>query len=246
MKKYFKTIILSVLLLFVMIINVNAESWYTNGYNWARNTGIIKQKTNKQLGQNVDPVEFYTILFKYFEQNNMLIYYKYQKQDDYKNDNYALVATDRKLTALANKEWITNNEYKTAKTLIDKANNLIDKNQKHFTKGEKASIKYYLEVMNYILYNKIYDYDYKITQSVKKPQNGDMFIKYHMIPFYGEVTREEFLNLMYRYTVNPEENNVAKIIKNYTDTGVLLGYDNNLMLTVKLTYAHFTTFLSRM
>ncbi|MBE5821865.1 MAG: hypothetical protein E7311_04675 [Clostridiales bacterium] len=246
MKKYFKTIVLSIVMLFAITICVNAENWYESGYNWARDIGIIERKSYSQLGKNVDIVEFYDILFKYFEQNNMLIYYKYQKQDDYKNDNYALVATDRKLTSLANKEWLTNSEYKTAKNLIDKARELIDRNTKYFTSSEIKSIEYYLDVMNYILYHKIYDYDYKITQSVKKPKNGDMFIKYHMIPLYGEITREEFLILMHRYRIDQEETNTAKIIKSYTDAGILLGYDNNLMLTVKMTYAHLTTFLSRM
>lgn len=233
-------------MLLTMMTYVSAQEWYLQGYNWARNIGIINSKTSNELSKTIDTVEFYDILFKYFEQNNVYIYYRFNKNDDYKNDNYTLVATDRKLTTLAEKDWITNNEYKTAKKLIDKANELVKRNEKYFTDEERDNINYYLEVMNYILYNKIYDYNYKITQSAKKPKNGDMFIKYKLIPFYGEVTREEFLILMYRYKINPETYILSDVVDKFVNENVLLGYDNNLMLTVKLNYSHMTTFLLRM
>ena len=46
---------------------------------------------------------------------------------------------------------------KKAVTLIENANNILEKNSKYFEASEIESIKYYLDVMDYILYTKIYE-----------------------------------------------------------------------------------------
>ena len=102
-------------------------------------------------------------------------------------------------------------------------------------------------MMSYLLYVRIYDYDYKQLVYVAKPKNADLFMQYKLIPYYGQITREEFLNLMYHYTVALGSTfSSGMTVGYYRYYDVLRGYQNNLMLTQELTYAHFVTFLSRM
>ena len=101
--------------------------------------------------------------------------------------------------------------------------------------------------MEYLIYTKIYDNDYKEQVYVAKPKNVDLFMKYKLLPYYGEITREEFLNLVYKYTIAKNSTfSTGVTVGYYRYYEVLLGYDNNLMLTDRLNYAHFVTFISRM
>lgn len=246
-----KKIIMIMLITIIIAVPIYAkETWYSDGYEWANAQEIIGKKTDAQLAQNVHSEEFYDMLFKYLELRHVTSIGEtqgYYKSDDYKTDNYILVAADKQLTYYVAKDWLTNVEYKKAVTLIENATNILDKNPDYFTKSEIESTKYYLEVMNYLLYTKIYDYDYKNQVFAAKPKNADLFVKYGLIPYYGEISREEFLNIVYYYTVargNPVS--TATTVGYYRYNDVLRGYDNNLMLTNKLTYAHFVTFISRM
>ena len=224
-----------------------ASSWVTQGYTWARNNNLISAKTTKELLKDMTISDYYTILFKYFDLEGIQPSTIYYKAEDYKSDNYILVATDRELTNLARKEWLTNNEFKRAEGFITNARNVLTRNSKYFTKEEITSINYYLDNMHYILYSKIYDYDYKSQIYVAKTSFSDRFIKYRVIPNYGNITREEFLNLMFHFTqAEGRTFNTAKTISFFTDKKVLLGYNNNLMITTRINYAHITTFLSRM
>ena len=253
-----KRIVLMMLMTIIILVpGIANASWYSEPYNWAYSSGIIGKKSDKQLMENVSSQDFYTILFKYFEMKGVQPSYEYFKMDDYKTDNYILVATERQLSTLASKDWLTNDEYKKAVTLIENANNILEKNSKYFEASEIESIKYYLDVMDYILYTKIYDYEYKQQVIydyehskqiyVTKPKNADLFIKYKLIPYYGDISREEFLNLMYHYTVAEGMTfSTGVSVGYYKYNNVLLGYQNNLMLTLKLNYAHMVTFLSRM
>lgn len=243
-----KKFVLIMLMTIIISIPVTANAaWYSNGYAWANSKGIIEKKTDAQLLTNVAPADFYAMLFKYFDLINVNIPASYFKMDDYKTDNYILVATDRQLTTYASKDWLTNDEYKKAVTLIENARNILDKNAKYFTESEKQSIEYYLTIMEYLMYTKIYDNDYKSQVYVAKPKNADLFIEYKLIPFYGEITREEFLNLVYKYTVADGATFSSGVtVGYYKYYDVLRGYDNNLMLTDRLNYAHFVTFISRM
>lgn len=245
MKKFVLTIILTIVL---SIPVYSSTQWYAEGYTWAKDQKIITNKTKTQLLSNISPNDFYNMLFKYFDLVGVINPTdSYFKLDDYKSDNYILVASERQLTAYMQKEWLTNDEYKKAASLISNARNVLDKNKKYFDDSEITSINYYLNMMEYLLHSKIYDYEYKLQIYVKKPANADKFIQYKLIPYYGEITREEFLNLLYYYTVaNGSSFSTGLMVGYYKYNNVLLGYDNNLMLTSHLNYAHFVTFLNRM
>lgn len=246
-----KKVAVIMLVLIVMISTLTnccfAASWVNQGYAWARNNNLISAKTTNELLKDITISDYYTILFRYFDLKGLEPSTVYYKAEDYKSDNYILVATDRQLTELARKEWLTNNEFKRAEGLITNARNVLDRNAKYFTQEEITSIKFYLDNIHYILYSKIYDYEYKSQISVKKTNFSDRFIKYRIIPSYGNITREEFLNLMFHFTqADGRTFNTAKTIDFFVDQKVLLGYNNNLMMTSRLNYAHITTFLSRM
>ncbi len=248
-----KKVICFICIIVIAFCNVSFASWIDDGYSWARNNGIIGTKTTSQLLKNMTAEDFYTMLFKYFDKNPTAFYASVQyqddyfKMDDYKTDNYILVSMDRELTKIVAKEWITNAEYKKGITLIENAQNILNKNGKYFTDEEKQNIEYYLKVMRYLLREKIYDNEFKLTQYASVPLNGPKFIEYRLIPYYGVISREEFLNLMYKYSqAHNNTFSTGQCIGYYIQQNVLKGYDNNFMLAVKLNYAHFTTFLSRM
>lgn len=245
MKKIVLTIILTIVL---AIPAFSASEWYSEGYTWAKDENIISSKTKSQLFSTIKPNDFYVMIFKYFDLKG---FYNpndtFFKMDDYKSDNYILVATERQLSAYIQKEWLTNDEYKKISSLIDNARNVLEKNVKYFESQELESINYYLDMMEYLLYNNIYDYQYKSQIYVKKPKNADKFIEYKLIPYYGLITREEFLNLIYYYDVSRGSTfSTGQMVGYYRYNNILLGYNNNLMLNEYMNYAHFVTFLIRM
>lgn len=247
MKKIVMIMMITIMLAVPATVNA---SWYSEAYTWANSEGIIAKKTDAQLAKSVEPAEFYTMLFRYLKLVDVAPrteYDDYFKMDDYKADNYILVATDRQLTSYAMKEWLTATEHKKAAELIKNARNILERNPQYFEEAEKKSIEYYLDVMSYILYNKIYDYSYKKQVHVQQPKNGELFIEYKLLPYYGEITRKEFLNIIYYYTVAQGSTFSSGVtVGYYRYYDVLRGYNHNLMLTEKLTYAHFVTFISRM
>ncbi len=246
MKKIAITILILVITIATLMNCCYAASWVTQGYTWARGNNLISAKTNNQLLQNINISDYYTILFRYFDLKGIAPSIIYYKAEDNKSDNYILVATDRELTNLAKKEWLTNNEFKRAQGIITNARNVLNKNTKYFTQEELTSTRFYLDNMYYILYTKIYDYDFKTKVNVPKTKFSDRFVKYRVLPNYGHITREEFLNLMFHFTqAEGRTFNTAKTINFYRDNKVLQGYNNNLMMTTRLNYAHITTFLSR-
>ena len=168
MKKIVLTIILTIVL---AIPAFSASEWYSEGYTWAKDENIISSKTKSQLFSTIKPNDFYVMIFKYFDLKG---FYNpndtFFKMDDYKSDNYILVATERQLSAYIQKEWLTNDEYKKISSLIDNARNVLEKNVKYFESQELESINYYLDMMEYLLYNNIYDYQYKSQIYVKKPK----------------------------------------------------------------------------
>lgn len=242
-----RNVLIMLIAIIISIPGIANASWYSEPYDWAYSNRLVNKMNDKQLMSNVAPEDFYTILFKYFDMMDVQPSEQYFKMDDYKTDNYILVATERQLSSYVTKEWLTSDEYKKAVTLIENARNVLDKNGKYFDATEIQYIEYYLNIMHYILYTKIYDYDYKQQVYVVKPKNVELFMEYKLIPYYGDITREEFLNLMYHYTVAEGMTfSTGVSVGYYKYNNVLLGYQNNLMLTDKLNYAQMVTFLSRM
>ena len=71
-----------------------------------------------------------------------------------------------------------------------------------------------------------------------------MILKYGIIPYAGDISRREFLLLMHSLLSSQDIAN-QEVINRFNDTGVLLGYQNDLMLDKDLTYAEMLTFLYR-
>ena len=68
---------------------------------------------------------------------------------------------------------------------------------------------------------------------------------YGMNPYFGKITRKEFLILMYTLLSNDSSMQDDSIISTFNTSGVLLGYDNDLWLNERITYAEMFTFLYR-
>ena len=69
-------------------------------------------------------------------------------------------------------------------------------------------------------------------------------LEYGIEPYFGKVTRKEFLVLMYSL-LSEQKLSENEIIKQYNESGVLVGYENDLMLKKEMTYSEMFTFLYR-
>ena len=69
-------------------------------------------------------------------------------------------------------------------------------------------------------------------------------LEYGIEPYYGNVTRREFLILMFSL-LSEQKLQEQEILDQYNESGVLLGYEDDLMLTKDLTYSEMFTFLYR-
>ena len=84
------------------------------------------------------------------------------------------------------------------------------------------------------------------TQEVAKNSNVKFaeILDYGIKPYYGNITRKEFLILMFSLLSDqkiPEED----ILQQYNESGVLIGYNSDLMLQKEITYSEIFTFLYR-
>ena len=67
---------------------------------------------------------------------------------------------------------------------------------------------------------------------------------YNILPYAGEITRQEFLLVMYDLLSTNEKNNEA-VIADFNEAGVLVGFETGLELDKKITYSEMLTFLYR-
>ena len=69
-------------------------------------------------------------------------------------------------------------------------------------------------------------------------------IAYNIKPYYGDISRREFLVLMFSL-LSEQSVSEDEILKQFNESGVLVGYNDDLMLSKNLTYAEMFTFLRR-
>ena len=67
MKKIAVMVLILIITISTMINCCYAASWVSQGYNWARSNNLISAKTTNQLLKDMTISDYYTILFRYFD-----------------------------------------------------------------------------------------------------------------------------------------------------------------------------------
>ena len=231
-----------------------AAWWGTPGYEWARSKGLTTMANNSALNNKVSHENFYATILKYLN-------YKGVKPDggvmqnagEYKSQNKSLEGFVREINNYVLKSSLSIDEYRNLATYIEHVKGIISDHSNILTRDDLKKLNLYLSLTKYECATKISDKDYKnlvlLNLAPTKSHNiGAVkykdLVKFGIKPYMTDISRKEFLVLMFSLL---SEQNVSEdeIIKQFEESGVILGYDDSLMLEENLTYAEMFTFFRR-
>ena len=162
-----------------------------------------------------------------------------------KNINAALLGMMNEIDNYIGRESLTPSAYRQVITYINHAERTVENQQKLLNKSEIKSFYLYLSLARYKAALLLNDSTYRLQEMANnKNVKYSEILEYGIEPYYGDVTRKEFLILMFSLLSN-QKLSQDEIIKQYNEAGVLVGYENSLMLDKELTYSEMFTFLYR-
>lgn len=241
------------LLLLVMMLMTNTTVfgvwWATPGYEWALSNKLTTVKSTSQLNKNVSLSDFYTTVIKYLKlkgitPRNETIHH----QDDMDGIDNIAKGIFEIINGYNNRESITIQQYYIVENYVEHAKKTLEDYMgysQYLTKDSLKNITLYLDLSRYkaaTLIGSRSDREY-ILAKLRNIKNSEI-IDYNMLPYAGEITRKEFLVVMYDL-ISTNEINEDSIIKAFSDAGVLIGLDTGLELDKRITYSEMLTFLYR-
>lgn len=244
--------IISLLMIAIIVMactNSFAVWWGTPGYEWALSNKLTTVKSTSQLNKNVTLTDFYTTVIKYLrlkgiEPRNETIHHEDDMDgiDNVAKGIFTIINDYNTRDSITIKQYyIVENYVKHArKTLED----YIDYSQ-YLTRDSLKNIDLYLTLSQYkaaTLIDSRSDREY-ILAKVNNIKNHEI-INYHMLPYAADITREEFLLVMYDLISENEMSDDA-VIEAFENAGVLIGFETGLELDKKITYSEMLTFLYR-
>lgn len=225
--------------------------WGTPGYEWALANRLTTVKSTSQLNKNVSLSDFYTTVIKYLKlkgitPRNETIYHS-DNMDGIDNISKGIFEIINKFN---NKEKITIQDYYKVENYVEHAKDTLEKYKEYdysqrLNTDNLKNIKLYLDLSRYkaaTLIENSSDRAY-ILSKIGKIKNSEI-IDYHMLPYAGEITRKEFLVVMYDL-ISSNEMSEDAVIKAFNEAGVLIGFDTGLELDKRITYSEMLTFLYR-
>jgi hypothetical protein len=243
--KYINCIATVMLLMFVFTNTCFALWWGTPGYEWAISNKLISVKTSAQLDTVVLHTDFYSIMLKYLTMKNIAFKNSVTQYEYYDNINNVAKSLFEMINVYTSKNELTAEEYRQVASLIDHGMKILE-DQKAFLKRDNVkNLNEYLVCVKYKAATLIKDYSYRkyVLNSITQPPNAEVF-DYAISPFAGNITRREFLILMYNL-ISDNQASEDEIIQQFIDGGVLIGYRNDYMLDKDMTYTEMLTFLHR-
>lgn len=237
------------IMMFAMSSNVFAVWWATPGYEWALTNGLTNIKSTSQLKQNVSLSDFYTVAIKYLKlqgisPRNESIHH----EDDMDGiDNVAKGIFDI-INGYNSRESLTIQQYYIVENYIDHGRETLEKYidySQYMTRDSLKNIDLYLVLSKYraaTLIGSRSDREY-ILSKIGYVKNSEI-IQYNMLPYASNLTRKEFLLVMYDL-ISPIEKDDNAVIDAFYEAGTLIGFDTGLELDKKITYSEMYTFLYR-
>lgn len=245
-------------IILTMLSSVSFAAWWgTSFYEWARARGLTSMITMNAANNKVSHDNFYSILLKYLN-------YKGVRPDGsvmqdvgtYKSQNKALEGFVREIEAIISKKSLTNNEYRNLATYIEAVKDLLGDNQKFLTRDNLKNLNLYLSLAKYKGATLIADSDYRaLILSNNAPTletnvgivKHKALIDYGIKPYYNNITRGDFLILMFSL-LSEQSLSEEEIINQFYESGVIKGYSEAevmLELEQELTYVEMFAFLNR-
>ena len=268
MKKNSSRIIKSIVILTIIASTIStsvfaAWNWSTPGYEWAREKRITSITNTSTLNNKVSHANFYSILIKYLKMKGV------QPKDKVRQNVTGVNAFNKALTGVVadveeyiSKNSLTPQEYRELVTYIDHMRSVsnginigtLPNNADLLTRDSLKDIYLYFSLAKYKAATLISDNNYrnlilKNEGPTPKYNVGNVaykeIIDYNLKPYFGDISRREFLLLMFSLLSN-QSLSEDQVIQQFYDAGVLVGYENGeIQLENPLTYAEMFTFLRR-
>lgn len=251
MKKHLKTskYIVAVLLLTIVLFTSNvslAAWWATPGYEWALSRGLTSVKTKTQLDKTVTHTDFYSIILRYLtikgiEPEGKLAHHT----DDMSYMNNIIAGLFELINTYTSRDYLTPDQYRIVEGYVNHAKQTFEDYKQYLTRENMKNVDLYLNLSKYKAATLINDREFKqLTLSrLGNVKNSEIFA-YGIIPYAGEITRREFLLLMFDL-LSSQGISDEEVIKSFNDAGVLIGYQSDLMLDKQITYSEMLTFMYR-
>jgi len=246
-----KKIIVMLLLVVMMLMSTNvfAVWWATPGYEWALANGLTKVKSTSQLNRNVSLTDFYTTIIKYLQLKGVsprdeTIHH----EDDMDGIDNVAKGLFEIINSYNERESLTLAQYRIVENYVDHGRKTLEdymEYSQYLTKDNLKNIDLYLTLSKYkaaMLIESRQDRE-MILAKLGNVKNAEI-LHYHMLPYAGEITRQEFLLVMYDLLSSTELNNEA-VISAFSEAGVLIGFESGFELDKKITYSEMLTFLYR-
>ena len=244
--KSFQRLIILIIVFATLASSSFAAWWGTPGYEWCFSKGITSVMTQSEMNKTVELEKFYAILLRYLKykgvdkDRNVM-----QTVGDISRTNSALIGMMNDVNSYLIREYLTPGEYRQVITYIEHAERMVEQQQRLLNKEEIKSFYLYLSLARYraaMLINE------SIMRSQEMALQGNVkyseILEYGIEPYYGNITRKEFLILMFSL-LSDEQVSEEDILKRFNESGVLIGYENDLMLQKEMTYSEMFTFLYR-
>ncbi|MBQ9279684.1 MAG: hypothetical protein IJ215_01365 [Clostridia bacterium] len=244
--KRIKAVIVLTILISMFSTSVFAAWWGTPGYEWARERRITSMASTSALNNKVSHENFYTILINYLHykevtpKNGVI-----QNVSSLNSFNKALGGIVSEIDSYISRTSLTPAEYRIVDTYINHIDKTLDDQKSLLTRDNLKDMHLYMDIARYKAATLIDDYSYRTYVLARiKPTKYSELIRYNIRPYFGDITRREFLVLMFSLLSNRTLSQEA-IITEFNESGVLIGYDGDLWLDKNLTYAEMFTFLRR-
>ena len=249
MRKFSNRMKVCVMLIVILVntLTVTFAAWWgTPGYEWCFSKGITTIMTQNEMNQGVSQADFYAIILRYLRYKGVDPGREpIQTVGDTGNMNSALVGMMRDIDSYISQDSLTPNEYRQVVTYTEHAELMVDKQKDLLNRDDIKAFNLYCSLARYkaasLINNAIFrEQEMANYSNIKFAEILDYGVK----PYYGEITRREFLILMFSL-LSDQAITEEEILAQYNESGVLVGYNNDLMLQKEITYSEIFTFLYR-
>lgn len=250
-------LLFTVMLTFFVLIGTCCQAawWGTPGYEWALSKGLTSIKTQSQLNREVTVSDYYSVLQKYLRMKNVepknITVQNFQVDGIYNGVIEGLV-NDVNSYVKDGGKTLTPQEYRNLDELISHAQEIIGDYSYLLARDDLKNLNLYLDLARYrgamlLKAETEIERQYKSNKlyGLRNTKYASS-LNYGIMPMLGEPTRESFLVLM--YNLLSDNNSLVgsdTIVREFNESGVLLGYSNSLWLNEKLKYSDMLTFLYR-
>lgn len=253
--KIIKLIVALTMITTMSSTTVFAAWWGTPGYEWAREKKITSLANNAALNNKVSHANFYSILIKYLQYKNVSVGGNVvQNVGSSSSFNKAIDGIVQTVDKYISVESMTEQDYKVVATYIEHVDEILETNSNLLSRDDLKNVYLYLSLAKYKAATLISSPAYK-NLVLTNSSPTEMFnvgntkykelIDYNIKPYYGDISRKEFLVLMFSL-LSEQEISEEEILTQFNEAGVLIGYeDGGLWLENPLTYAEMFTFLRR-